>query len=133
MSWKFTGSTAMANRLERFRRRVPRFLEQASRAEFEKELKEMKRVVPLDTGDLESTGRVETTRDGGGVVSTVIFGDPSMGVNYAVVQHEDLTLNHKNGRQAKYIESTLKESAPFMKARISFRYSTFLGQSFMRG
>ena len=39
---------------------------------------------------------------------------------YAIVQHENMTFFHKVG-QAKFLESTILESAPFMLARIAKR------------
>lgn len=53
--------------------------------------------VPLEEGTLERSGRV--TDDGKSVVA-VSFDTP-----YAVRQHEDLTLHHDQGRQAKYLET----------------------------
>lgn len=39
---------------------------------------------------------------------------------YAVVQHEDMSFLHKVG-QAKFLESTIMESAPYMLARLAKR------------
>lgn len=54
--------------------------------------------VPIEEGVLERSGAVSQD----GLVGAVSYDTP-----YAVVQHEDLTLNHDAGRQAKYLESAL--------------------------
>ncbi|MBF6460155.1 hypothetical protein IU433_14030 [Nocardia puris] len=55
-------------------------------------------LVPLEEGVLMNTGTAEV-RDG---TARVGYNTP-----YARRQHEDLTLNHPNGREAKYLEKPL--------------------------
>lgn len=79
--------------------------------------------VPIESGDLRESGQVT----GVGNTRTVSFSAFSKdGYNYAVRQHEDLTLNHnrtdgyktKDGRtvnmvaggEAKFLENTFKEN-----------------------
>ena len=57
--------------------------------------------VPHEDGDLERSGAVSQTDDG----TTAISYD----TDYAVVQHEDTSLHHDSGRQAKYLESAMIE------------------------
>lgn len=57
------------------------------------------RHVPHELGDLERSGRVTDPEDG---EATVYYDTP-----YAVVQHEDLTLQHDAGRTAKYLENAM--------------------------
>lgn len=61
-------------------------------------LGEARRIVPLEEGTLERSGRV--TRDGlnGGVTFDTV---------YAVRQHEELTWKHLPGRSAKYLETPM--------------------------
>lgn len=54
--------------------------------------------VPIEEGTLERSGAVNV--DAENLVAYVSYDTP-----YAVVQHEDLTLAHDAGRQAKYLES----------------------------
>jgi len=49
---------------------------------------------------------------------TIKVGGPAAG--YAVIVHEDMEAHHTVG-QAKFLESTILESAPFMLARIAKR------------
>jgi hypothetical protein len=57
--------------------------------------------VPLEEGTLERSGR--SSSDGQGTVAV------SFDTLYAVKQHEDMTLHHDNGRQAKYLETALAD------------------------
>jgi hypothetical protein len=64
-------------------------------------------IAPLEEGALSQSGRVERA----GLMVGVGFGTgPSAA--YATKQHEDLTLRHINGRQAKYLEQPLSEFGP---------------------
>lgn len=54
-------------------------------------------LVPHEEGDLERSGDTDEDEDEGAV--SVFYDRP-----YAVVQHEDLTFKHDEGRQAKYLE-----------------------------
>jgi hypothetical protein len=63
---------------------------------------------PKDTGALRNTIFVDgPTQDGNIVRASIVAGGPA--AQYAIVQHEDLSLRHTEG-QAKYIESVLLES-----------------------
>ena len=57
--------------------------------------------VPHEDGDLERSGGVSQDDDG----NTAISYD----TEYAVVQHEDTSLHHDSGRQAKFLESAVIE------------------------
>ncbi len=59
--------------------------------------------VPLEEGTLERSGRVSS--DGTSTVA-VSFDTP-----YAVRQHEDMSLRHDAGRQAKYLETAAADGA----------------------
>lgn len=71
-----------------------------------------KQHVPVDKGNLRSTGHVEppyATPEG--VEVELGYGGPAAGgldVGYALVVHEDLDLSHKTG-QAKFLESPMRE------------------------
>lgn len=57
---------------------------------------------PIEEGTLERSGA--TAQDG--LHGTVSFDTP-----YAVRQHEDMTMRHDAGRQAKYLESAMADDA----------------------
>lgn len=56
--------------------------------------------VPIEEGTLERSGT--TSIDDDRLVGAVSFDTP-----YAVVQHEDMTMSHDAGREAKYLETAI--------------------------
>lgn len=98
------------------------FLDKAVRAlEFEAEIEmtEAKRRTPVDTGALRGSGHVKPARRvGRDIMVELAFGGPA--VPYAAKVHEDLDAFHKVG-QAKFLESVVVESAPYMAARVAKR------------
>lgn len=65
-------------------------------------LDESNKIAPIDEGDLIRSGSVSVD----GTSANIFYDTP-----YAVRQHEDMTLQHKNGRRAKFLESAAKENA----------------------
>jgi hypothetical protein len=63
-------------------------------------LTEAQKIVPIEEGTLGRSGTASV--DDGKLRAAVSFDTP-----YAVVQHEDMTLGHDAGRQAKYLEQPL--------------------------
>lgn len=55
---------------------------------------------PIDEGTLINSGSVNVTE----LTASISYDTP-----YAVRQHEDTTLRHTNGRDAKFLETALKE------------------------
>lgn len=66
-------------------------------------LKDSNARVPADTGKLKKSGRVKTGSSG--MNASVEYTS-----EYAVFQHENTRLKHKNGGEAKFLEKTLKEN-----------------------
>ena len=62
--------------------------------------------VPHEYGDLMRSGDVDAGEDimSGGLAATISYDTP-----YAVMQHENLDLEHKNGREAKWLERTMND------------------------
>lgn len=104
---------------------MPNIMKTAVREEAEIEATESKRRTPVDLGTLRSTIHVEgpDLLPNGSVTAAIVAGGPA--APYAVYVHEDLAAHHKVG-QAKFIESTLKESAPFLPARVAKRIQKML-------
>ena len=98
----------------------------------EQEMTESKKRVPVDLGNLKNSGHVQhPVRDAEGISVQMGFGGPAGSgnvggqtnkddVGYAIVVHEDLEALHPSG-QAKYLESVLRESAPYLLERIAKR------------
>lgn len=74
-------------------------------------LQKSRELVPHQEGVLELSGRVVVADDGS--QGAVTYDTP-----YAVRQHEDLTLRHDPGRQAKYLEEPLYREAETMRRLI---------------
>lgn len=101
---------------------IDRLRERAATAlyqEAEIEMTEAKKRTPVDTGALRSSGFVEPPVASGDEISVRLgFGGPA--APYAIIVHEDLSALHPVG-QAKFLESTILESAPYMAARVAKR------------
>ena len=115
-------AVAVRNRLGKLWRAYPLLAERSLNIEGEIEMAEAKRRTPVDTGALRSSGRArppERTRFGGQTVEQrLTFGGPAVG--YALAVHENLGAFHRVG-QAKYLESVVRESRPFMGGRVTKR------------
>ena len=113
------GTKNVKARLEKFRKSM---ILQAGRAlveEAQLEQKESMKRTPVLTGALRAsheTSDFTLTKDT--IEVSIKVGGAS--APYAVVVHEDLSAFHKVG-QAKFLESTIQESAPHMAARVSKR------------
>lgn len=70
-------------------------------------LSESNKLVPLDEGTLQDSGTA--TVDAEAMTGNVTYDTP-----YAVIQHEDFTFFHPNGRQNKYLEE------PWMEHKYTF-------------
>lgn len=58
-------------------------------------------LVPVDTGELKASGKVTPGPHGAELSYTRVGAD---GYNVAARMHEDMTLNHPGGGQAKFVE-----------------------------
>ena len=67
-------------------------------------LGESQKIVPVDTGTLRRSGHIST--DEALNITTISYNTP-----YALKQHEDATLNHPNGGEAKYLERPFNEKS----------------------
>lgn len=114
------GADQVVRKLRTLAARFPNEVGRAMFQEAQIEMTEAKRRTPVDTGALRASGTVHapTLKFNRDVEVVLSFG--SVAVGYATRVHEDLDAFHKVG-QAKYLESTLNESRPFLAARIARR------------
>jgi hypothetical protein len=82
------------------------------RAIMEDVLTQAKIDVPKDTLELHDSGHIIEH----GKSTTVVFDAP-----HALIQHEDLTMNHPNGGKAKYLEDAYNSIVPNARGRIAKR------------
>lgn len=80
-------------------------------------MKDSKRRAPVADGALRGSGYVTLPQEiGSGVLVEIGHGGAASA--YAIRQHEDLTLNHPNGGEAKFLENAMndKSKEAFRKA-----------------
>lgn len=130
MPLKFSGFPELAAKLQKLQREFPERFKSALYQEAQIEMTEAKRRTPVwnpdrkvpyghTPGSLRASGQVhEPERHGGNITVELSFGNEL--VDYAVYVHEDLEAFHATG-EAKFLESTLMESAPHMAERIASR------------
>lgn len=113
------GVDAMRARLRRLQERFPNDVVAGLYQEIEVEVKEVKRRTPVDTGTLRNTIRqVGPVKSGTMITTLIAAGGPA--APYAIYVHEDLDAIHPVG-QAKFIESVIMESRPYLAARVARR------------
>ena len=117
VDFDFDGVRATAARLAGVQAAVAAALPGALLVEGEKVMMEAKRLTPVDTGTLRSSGRVTGPETEGDSVSVRLsFGGAAQ--EYAIYVHEDLEATHVNG-QAKFLEEPVKRHASRFGANVS--------------
>jgi hypothetical protein len=107
------------HRLEDLIRRIPGAIEKALYQEGLIEETESRKRTPVEFNTLRSSHVTERTEwDGNTAYVRIVVGGPA--APYALYVHENLEAHHNVG-QAKFLESTLNESAPFIAARVAKR------------
>jgi hypothetical protein len=114
-----SGVKDMQRKLEQAATDLQRRQALALRQEAEIEMTESKKRCPVDVGILRASGHVRPVEQHGGKTSVdLVYGGAAE--DYAIVQHESLDFHHTVG-QAKFLESVLMESLPYMGQRIANR------------
>lgn len=124
------GLDKVENALKQLGPRMAKVFLTAMYEEAEIEMTEAKERTPVDTGELKRSGRVRLRGGASPWDAEVVlmFGGPL--VPYAVYVHENLDAYHKVG-QAKFLESVLVESRPYLASRIAKRAIGMLGSNAM--
>jgi len=116
---KLSGVDKLKKGARRFVTNMHKQTDRALYQETQIELREVKKRTPVEFGELRASEFVEgPIRQGDSVYTRIVAGGPS--APYAIYVHEDLEAFHEVG-QAKYIESVLLESRPFLAARVARR------------
>lgn len=115
MILKVEGLREMQRAVRRIADRHPKQVKKILRAIAERIMTRSKReFVPVDLGNLKSTGHVEEDRNR--IRVTLIYGGPA--APYALDQHENMTYNHTVGGP-KYLERPLMAEVPSMAQEIA--------------
>jgi hypothetical protein len=82
-------------------------------------------LVPVDKGDLKASGRVEQEGTGARVIYDAVSPE---GYPYGIRQHEDMTLHHPHGGQAKFLEQPFHTEARAIAVLIASTLRRWLGR-----
>lgn len=126
---RLLGVSNMTKNIREVAKKFPDRVMQALRVEGEIETTEAKKRTPVYTGPtgpgkpipglLRASVHLEGPfREGTRIYAKIVAGGAAGA--YAIPQHENLEFFHEVG-QAKYIESVIMESRPFMAARLAAR------------
>jgi hypothetical protein len=99
------GLTGLRKRLESLEDKHARGYEVGSKLAGLALLRASQELVPVQTGNLRNSGRVQSSGSGFQTITEVGY----FGVNYAVKVHEDLEARHAPGKQAKFLEQPARE------------------------
>jgi hypothetical protein len=100
-------------------------LEKAVFAEANAVLNESKKIVPVDTGALKSSGRVERpVVNAAGVTVEVSYGGAA--APYALYVHEDPTASHAPGKSFKFLEIPAMARRPVFVQNVKERFITYV-------
>lgn len=80
-------------------------------------MRQSKEIVPVDTGELSRSAHVDRPRKG----AFGWFVRIGYGKRYAFKQHEDLSIRHKKGQTAKYLEYPLNAARKGWIKRVKAR------------
>lgn len=122
----FRGIDALQARLTTLGERFGPVAGAALRAEAEIEMTEAKRRTPVRTGVLRNSGTVTGPNAEGEVLLS--FGGAAE--EYAIEIHENMEMFHPRGGQAKFLESVVLESAPYLAQRVAERIFSGSGSEF---
>jgi hypothetical protein len=90
-------------------------------------LSRSQQIVPVDTSALKQSGRMLGPQVSPSQIKFRIRYGNQITENYAVRQHEDLTLRHKAGKQAKFLEEPAMQAAGNMALRVANRIKLQIG------
>ena len=113
-----SGLNEASKRLTKFLRTVETvpthiLLEEAPRIEETAKIR-----TPEKTGKLKESVKVRVSRDKRRPGLYAQASAINRGYNYALIQHENLSYNHPNGGQAKFLESAFVEGVERIESRI---------------
>ena len=128
LTGRMSGQKGMTATLKKIAAKFPDRVAAAIYQEAQIEMTESKRRCPVSPlpapagvvpGTLRNSGQVgRPARQGNNISVTLAYGGAAE--DYAIVQHENLDFHHTTG-QAKFLESVLNESRPYMAGRIARR------------
>lgn len=123
---KMLGVKAMRRKMAALSAKIPDAVGAALYSEALIEMAESMMRTPVDTGALRAsheTMKPEYANARTEISVTIKVGGPA--APYALAVHEDMEAFHRTG-EAKFLENTIKESAPFIGKRVAARLKAAL-------
>lgn len=126
MSFRVKGDRELRSALRRLGPRAETALSGALYREGETIMNRSKRLTPVDTGTLRSTGHVQRPRKRGGVITVTLgFGGPA--ARYAAIVHEMTEANFTVG-QAKYLQEPFENAVEGLTQRLAREVRRSIGR-----
>lgn len=88
-------------------------------------MRNSQKIVPVDSGTLRRSGQVNNPVEEGSRIS-VTLGYGGAAKAYALIQHENLFYSHKEGQQAKYLETPFNRQQPKIRENLIRRLRRIL-------
>lgn len=114
------GSGDLRKNLGKLIREMPKEVARAAFEEWRIEKFESMKITPWKTKALMHSHRVLTPEISRGKIYSGLSVGNDLTEDYAIPVHEDLDMHHPHG-EAKFLEKTVRASAPFMAQRIATR------------
>lgn len=128
LTLSFNGWPEVESKLKQIAQRWPEQFGAALMSEAEIEMTEAKNRTPVKTGTLKASGIVTGPTFVNGEISVKLsFGGAANG--YAIFVHENMEAFHRIG-QAKFLESVILESAPYLPQRVADRIQNGSGRDY---
>jgi len=106
--WK--GAQQFKNRLDDARKAKNEGAREATQLAALNTLNVSNQQVPHNEGDLERDGAASSEATPTGARAAISYGRRGDTKDYAVVQHEDMSLHHDSGRNAKFLENAINST-----------------------
>ena len=116
----YAGSGDIRKNLAKLIREFPKEVAAAAKEEMKIEKEESMKITPWLTRTLQKSHRVIEPEIRAGRIYTGVSVGNEETVSYDVIVHEDLEMFHPHG-EAKFLEKTMRASAPYIAARVGRR------------
>lgn len=117
--FRFTGQQKVSAKLKSVAKTMPDRIKAALYQEAQIDMTEVKKRTPVDTGNLRASEHVTKPSEEGSLIFVEMVAG-GVAAPYAITVHENLDAFHPVG-QAKYMESVIMESAPYIAERVRRR------------
>lgn len=107
-----TGVTELNNNLQQLKTTTPNLAKSVIETSAQNILERTQNIMPVVTGALRDSGKVETTIEGGTVNGYIGFGDETVNPQRGMKTAEYAVSIHERDKGGKWLENTLYDYAP---------------------